>query len=196
MPERRTPPTPHKRAWPLVTLAATSFVPFLGIFLGSAAVTWGLVTDRPRARLAIALGASGALLQLGVGMVIGLVMRDSETMRATRSAMVATNLTELVIALDAYRADAGEYPATLQAFVGHPVPTRLINIQDHHATLFSMRPYEYHVAPDGLSFDLFSIGPDREPGTEDDVRPVLPDSLLSRTGYRAARPPSRPSPPS
>lgn len=180
-----TPPLQRpKRAWPLVTLAAMSFVPGLGIFLGSAAVTWGLVTDRPRARLAIGLGAAGAMLQLAAAVALSIWTRDSETMEGARTVMVANELTQIVVALDEHRAKAGQYPATLRALVGYPVPTRLLNVQDQFGGLFKLRPYEYHVAPDGRSFDLYSVGPDRQPGTEDDVRPVMPDSLLSRTGYR------------
>ena len=173
-----------KRAWPLVTLAATSFIPGLGILLGSAAVTWGLVTDRPRARLAIGLGAAGALLQLAGAVTLTIWTRDSESVQTARTVMVANELTAIVVALDDHRAKAGRYPATLRELVGYPVPMRFINVQDQFGGVFKLRPYEYHVAPDGLSFDLFSVGPDREPGTGDDVRPLLPDSLRSRSGYR------------
>ena len=51
-----------KRSWPLVLLAGCSFIPGCGLLFGAAGVSWGLVSDRPRARLAVVLGAAGALL--------------------------------------------------------------------------------------------------------------------------------------
>src|SRR6266550_4185351 len=50
-----------KRSWPLLVLGACAFVPGFGIFFGAAAVTWGLVSDRPRAKWGVLLGGAGAL---------------------------------------------------------------------------------------------------------------------------------------
>src|SRR2546426_8925333 len=65
-----------KRSWPLLVLGACAFVPGFGIFFGAAAVTWGLVSDRPRAKWGVLLGGAGALLNLVGGAV--LVGRSAE----------------------------------------------------------------------------------------------------------------------
>jgi hypothetical protein len=76
----------------------------------------------------------------------------------------------------------------LQQLVGRPIPLRLLNIYDQTAGIFVFpRVYEYHLAADGSSYDLFALGPDGKPGTADDVRPALPDSLLRGTGYGPVR---------
>jgi hypothetical protein len=63
-----------------------------------------------------------------------------------------------------------------------------LNILDQGASFFAFRPYHYSLAGDGLSYDLFSVGRDGKPGTADDLRPELPDSLKARSGYRPAVP--------
>jgi hypothetical protein len=40
-----------KRSWPLLLLTACSLIPGFGLVFGAAGVSWGLVSDRPRARL-------------------------------------------------------------------------------------------------------------------------------------------------
>src|SRR5213080_2222986 len=57
----------NKRSWPLLVLGACAFVPGLGLGFAAAAVTWGLVSDRPRVKWGVMLGAAGALLNLGGG---------------------------------------------------------------------------------------------------------------------------------
>src|SRR2546429_4855349 len=60
----------NKRSWPLLALGACAFVPGLGLGFGAAAVTWGLVSDRPRAKWGVMLGAAGALLNLVGGALL------------------------------------------------------------------------------------------------------------------------------
>jgi hypothetical protein len=176
-------PPSRARSWPLIVLAAASFVPFLGIFFGAAAVTWGLLSERPRARLAIILGGSGAFLQMAGGLALALFLQTAPSMRQYQAQSTAQDLERLVTALDAYRASTGHYPATLHVLVGRPLPAGLVNIYDQTRGPFRVRPYQYRRAPDGRSFDLFSAGPDGIPGTPDDIRPVLSDSVLRHTGY-------------
>src|SRR5437899_11729063 len=81
-----------KRSWPLLVLGACAFVPGFGIFFGAAAVTWGLVSDRPRAKWGVLLGGAGALLNL-VGRAV-LVGRFEHT-RVRESARMAITPADL-----------------------------------------------------------------------------------------------------
>ncbi len=106
----------------------------------------------------------------------------------SRIEMARRDLGAMVWELERYRDRTGKYPATLQQLVGQPIPLRLLNIYDQTAGVFVFpRVYEYHLAADGSSYDLFAVGPDGKPGTADDVRPALPDSVLRGTGYRPVR---------
>jgi hypothetical protein len=176
-----------KRSWPLLTLAASAFIPAFGFISGSIAVAWGLLSSRPRAKLAVAIGGLGALLQVVAGITLAWWAQNSPTVRETQAIGVARDLKHLVSDLDAFHDETGHYPATLLELVGKPIPIRMAPIYDQSAGLFRQRLYEYRPASDGQTFDLFSIGPDGEPGTADDIRPALPDSVLRASGYRPSR---------
>lgn len=181
-------PTKTRPAWPLFVLAGLSYTPILGFFVGAVGASWGLMSSRRGALRAAAISAGGALLNL-VGMMVfassftdGNPAAEQALGRAAREELVG-----LVAAIDRHRETAGEYPASLQLLQRKLMPFQVINIYDQSAGAFTWpRPYRYQIAADGQSFDLFGVGPDKKPGTADDVRPELPDSLRSRTGYRPA----------
>ena len=176
----------HKRAWPLFVLAGASFVPGLGVFFGAAAVTWALVSDRPRALVAAGLGAAGAFLNLLGGGLLMWHVGNNPVYATAGAASARRDLAKVVVALEGYHRERGHYPARLDAFTQLPYSLRLVNIQDFSAGVFS-RPREYHydLAPDGRSYTLFAVGVDGRPGTADDLFPDLPDSTARTSGYRA-----------
>jgi hypothetical protein len=178
--------TKPKPSWPLIFAACLSFIPGLGIFFGSIAVTWALLSSRPRAILAAGIGAFGALAQL-IGVLVWISFFQKSDPVYTRSIVQQTreNLVQVVVAVDDFRTREGSYPATLTQLQQSALSRRFMNIYDVAGGMFRLpRPFEYHVAADGDSFDVFSAGPDRKPGTDDDIRPELPDSIRQRSGYR------------
>jgi len=176
-------PAPPKRSWPLVALGAAGFVPIFGFFLGAVAVTWALLSERPRRTLALGLVATGAFLNLSALFLIGLSHRHDRTVVSFHGQMAQRSLVEVVFALERYRAAHGNYPPSLQVLVGYPVPTSLLNINDRSDGSLIPHPYQYTVSADGQSYDLFAVGPDGRPGTADDITPPIPDSMRSQTGY-------------
>ena len=182
------PASPHrKHAWPLLLVAGLAFVPGLGFLFGSAAVTWALVSDRPRRTLSLILGATGAVLNLAVPILM-IVLSPQGRLLARRAEMTQTrqDLTKVVTELERYHTRTGQYPPTLHVLVGVPIPSRLINIYDHSQSILRWnRTYAYLVSDDGTTYDVFAAGPDGIPYTADDVRPAIPDSLRQTVGYRA-----------
>ena len=180
------PATPRARAtWPLYLVAGLSFIPIVGFFIGSIAVSWGLVSGRPGARRAVAIAATGALLN-----AVGAVVLMSTAARSGSSAVqqgyrgaVVQGLAEVVQALEEHRAKAHSYPESLQALQRARGALRPVQVFDLGAGVFRIpRPFQYVVAPDGMSYDLYSVGPDGKPGTEDDIRPAAADSLPGKRG--------------
>lgn len=179
---------PAKSSWPLLTLAVTSFIPGFGFFLAAAAVTWGLMSDRPRARLAIAIGVGGALFQIiGLGLMYWKI-QDDPAVQSVRAASTTGDLTRIVAELERYRHNTGHYPGSLKQLVGDPIPTVLININDHSASIFGLKPYQYHLAGTGRSYQLFAVGPDGTPGTSDDIQaPPAADTTAAADSTEAKR---------
>ena len=186
-----TSAAPARRAWPLILVAALSFVPAVGIVAAAAAVSWALAGSRPRARLAVIVAVAGVLFNLGLALTVPRHFHARREIRAVEAQDTRSDLNRLVGALDDYHARTGRYPPTLSALVAYWFPRRILNIHDHTGGLLGLpRTYRYRVAPDGRSFDLYSVGPDGKAHTADDIRPSLPDSLRGTSGYR----PEGPSP--
>jgi hypothetical protein len=181
---------PRKPSWPLLTLASLSFLPGFGFFIGSVAVTWGLLTERPRGRLAIGIAATGALLNALVITVVLLKAKPDGSIFAQAFSEVARqDMVRVVEALEAYHQRESAYPASLNELQRKAGILRPVNIYDHSGGV-SLRPtpYHYRLTVDGSSYDLFAVGPDRTPDTPDDIRPLLPESLRKRAGFRASQP--------
>lgn len=182
------PPDPKpKSSWPLLTLAALSFIPGLGFLIAAVALTWALVSKRPRARLAGILAVAGVVVQLILGGAILFWARDRPEFVAAERESTGLDLGKVVAALEDFHAEHHAYPANLRVLLGYPIPLRMVNITDQSGGLSHLgQLYEYHLAPDGKSYDLFARGPDGKAGTDDDVRPRLTDSLAALSGYRPA----------
>ena len=183
--------TPQTAVWPLFTVAALSFVPFIGIFFGCAGATWGLVSSRRYAIRAAMIAMAGGLLNIVGIMVFGYtsfnrsVASGGGEMTSIRQEMAKRDMLKIVFALEAYHTKEHSYPAALQSLPGHGGIFKLVGLVDQSSGSFrSMLTYQYRPAADGESYDLFGVGPDNKPGTADDIRPVLPDSLVGHSGLR------------
>lgn len=176
------------RAWPLFTVAGLSFVPVLGVLFGAIGLTWGLLSNRRRAITAALIAGTGALLNLAGLLALGFREAREQGLYTQAEVTAARNdLGALVRALEKYREEQGAYPPSLVALQQRPAILRTINIYDQTAGLLKPRVYRYELAPGGESYDLYSLGADGQAGTPDDIRPVLPDSVAARSGYRPRR---------
>ncbi len=189
MPTAATPqgiPTPPvKPAWPPFVLAATGFIPFIGLFTGVAAVIWGLLARRPKALWAAGLGALAVFAQFGFMVMLAGWFGQTDAFRSAQADVTRKNLLDVVVALERWHERNGAYPDRLEALIGTPLPVNLVNIYDQSAGIGHLpRTFPYSLAPDGRTYDLFAVGADGTPGTDDDIRPVLSDSLQARSGYR------------
>ena len=175
-----------KGRWPLFLLAWLSLIPIFGFFIGSVAAGWGLVSTRPRALVAAAIGAGGALLNLAALVVLGVMTVGSDRPEIVEARRAATQrgLVEVVVALEAYRRREGAYPLTLGVFTERVDFRHPVNPIDPSGGFFPPRLFEYHPAEDRQTYQLFSVGPDKKPGTPDDIYPELTDSLREQSGWR------------
>jgi hypothetical protein len=188
MTDSPSPSTKRPRPiWPLYLAAVLSFIPFLGFFCGSVAVTWGLMSSRPGALRAVIIAATGALLNIVGLFVLVAVFSGRPEIQAANLERARLEMGDIVVALEEFHAKEHSYPVSLPALqvergVLRPIPT--LDLGPGILRFRVPQSFHYAVAPDGLSYDLFSVGPDGKPGTADDLRPLVPDSLRGRTGLR------------
>lgn len=148
-------------------------------------MVWGLLSERPRALRAAVIGGVGAICNL-VGIVVLLMVMGGKTGildQAIRT-VVQQDLASIVEALEDYHEAEAAYPETLALLQRRRGALRPLDVADRGAGLLEEQHYQYIVSPDGRTYDLFSVGHDGTPGTGDDIRPVLADSLRAKAGYR------------
>jgi hypothetical protein len=174
----------QKQSWPLYVVAGLSFVPFLGILFGGAGATWGFISSRRNAVKAAMVAMAGALLNMVFIVVVALAAVPDATDHKVGTELAQRELLQLVVAIDKFHGEGHPYPVSLDALRRQLGPLHPIPLLDQSAGIFRFQTFQYHVAPDGESYDVFGAGADKKPGTADDVRPKLPDSLQEHTGYR------------
>jgi hypothetical protein len=180
---------PPRPSWPLYLLAGLAFLPVMGFFIGSVALTWGLLSGRPGARRASVIAATGALLNVA-GMVLLLTtgMEQNGALREGFIASIQQDLGRIVVALEEHHDETRSYPPSLPALNQARGPLRAVSITEMGPGVLRMRlsrNYQYILSPDGSGYYLFSVGRDGKPGTSDDIRPLVPDSLIGRTGLKS-----------
>jgi hypothetical protein len=180
--------TGPRRVWPLFLIAAGAFIPGFGLLFAALAVTWGLLADHPRALWAAGLAALGGLLNMvAAGVVLWRLHGTAEFDAAIRRS-VEQDLVNVVEALEGYHTEWHEYPRELSLLGQGALSLKAVNLTDRSGGLFTARRnYQYVRSADGRTYDVFGVGSDRRAGTADDVRPILPDSLTGRIGYRPSR---------
>jgi hypothetical protein len=115
-------------------------------------------------------------------------MRGDPIYAAASAAGAKKYLTKLVGALEEYHATYRAYPGSLVVFTQVPLSLKFVNVTDVSIGTFKMpRLYQYQRSADGRAYDLYGAGLDGRPGTADDVRPELPDSVARHSGYRPSR---------
>ncbi len=172
---------PPKHSWPLLLLAGLSFIPFLGILFAAGAVSWGLVSNRRRAKLAFILGAIGGLLTVGeTAAIVFWASRTGEWSKAQQE-LIQEDLRRVAAAIDAYRERTGALPRDLATLARPGSGDPLLNVIDRSASLFSLSPFKY-VQLEGGAYEVYAVGKDGLPNTPDDIRaprvaPSTPDTL-------------------
>lgn len=165
----------HKSGYEIASLVLgiISFIPLVGVLLGILAIIFGLIALKKIksgeigggrfAKLGIVLGVLGVIFSFilyGSLFYFGFVKKDGPfggmRVRVTQQA-----LTQNVGALELYKKKLGKYPesleiATKEGFTIFPT--------DHY-----LNPLYYQVSEDGQSYEMSSLGPDGEYGTEDDI---------------------------
>jgi len=154
-------------------LAAASFIPLVGVPFGLVSIVLGWLRRSSGGLRLVAIGAAG----IGLSVVLYgslFVAQKTGLFEGGTSQLTQGLLDDSVRSIEFYRLKHGKYPDSLEA-----VRPENPFIDDPFAGLQSL--FRYSVHNGGESYEIFSIGPDRRPSTNDDLRPS-PETVQG-TGY-------------
>jgi general secretion pathway protein G len=93
-----------------------------------------------------------------------------------KTARATSDLASIGLALDLYELDVGDYPASLEALVAQEPPSELSDETQWNGPYLKKglpqdpwsHPYQYRKeSQHNQDYDLFSLGPDGQPGDDD-----------------------------
>jgi hypothetical protein len=174
--------------------AIASFIPFIGIPFSISAVLWGISDWK--------IGGKRPVILASIGFVISLLVLGyfpwaiNRLQKSSYLIEFKTNYAHAVCAhviryLEYYKLGHGQYPDTL------------FELQEKDNTYFDQKditdpfsyegitnvwntgqPYYYFVSKDRNHYNLFSIGPDGKPYTQDDIFPEVLEEYKSVIGLQ------------
>lgn len=172
-------------------VASLSFVPLIGVLFGIIAITWGLVTQRTGGKKLVWIGGGGITFTAGLYFVlfyVGFVQRGGVN-DELRVRLTETTLTPVVHAIEYYKVEHGEYPASLEEIMNSQRQGVLVMTIDPMDSSESKKQRLFYYERIGRDhYYLRSVGPDGVPFTSDDVVPNVSVSPGSRVGLLTKRP--------
>lgn len=171
-------------AFPYV-VGGASFIPGIGVLFGVIAIVWGLVTSKRGGRKLAIIGGCGiafSIVLYGALFYFGFYQRGGvyDDLRAQLS---QSTISELVLAIEFYKAQNGEYPESLEELKSSLPKDSLAMIADP-AAINSQSEYTnyYYERIDASHYHLLGRGVDGIPFTEDDIVPGVVQKPGSQIG--------------
>ncbi len=187
----------HNRISRLVYIPALcSFLPIIGIPFGISAILWGFSDWKIGGRKVVTISFLGLLSTFFLGCLIySTVIRaiSSPAMTATKTSYTKISLAFIIRYIEYYKLGHGYYPNTLDDLKEKDITFNEPAFIDLFTSPLlsptggpSEQQYFYEVHDDGNSYELFSVGPDKIPHTQDDIYPVVLDDYRSILGLRTS----------
>ena len=181
----RPQPTP----WYWFVLSGVSFIPLFGLLPAAACLIYAATrptAGRRRLAATAALAVVGTLVLYGSLGYFG--FSGTGLFAELRTKQVQASLQVVIRALEYYRVVHGQYPETLEEVAPDEELSFLrLHLQDPTVLDFPVALFHYTRSSDGQSYDLRSVGTDREPFTSDDILPSVPNQELRRIGLKAVQ---------
>jgi hypothetical protein len=175
--------TPRKVGAIAYALAALSVLPVAGVVFGAVSITWGLNTRRAHGKRLAVLAALGIAASVGSTVLLdreigGLRLMQRlerlDTFDLMRAGIARSTLDRLVPAIEFYKVQYGNYPATLGELQRSlPRHSDLLIIDPMTVRLGSMPSPFFYQRVDADHYYLRSVGPDGIPFTADDIVPSI-----------------------
>lgn len=177
--EQNTSIKQHKEGLAVASfiLGLVAFIPLVGVLLGILAIILGIIGIKKIKKGGLSgkkLAISGIILGV-LGIIFTFVIygslfyfgfkADHGPFLEPKIEMSRSILTQNAGALELYKKQNGQYPDNLK------------QASDSELTIYPvdsfLTPLYYKLSEDGQSYDLRSLGPDKEYGTEDDIFPLV-----------------------
>jgi hypothetical protein len=176
----------HKHRVGVFVLAATSFVPLVGIVTGIICIIIATVGKKSNSKLLGGLGFAGVMSSVVVyGSLFYQLLNNEEFSKGFEAHAIGA-MTSLVRDIEYYKLQQGHYPESMAALrgslrVGETAffldISGSLNTDGEQGTLY------YEVTNGGEHYLLFSVGQDAEPFTQDDIFPIVDPEKDKNSGW-------------
>ncbi len=178
-------------------IGGLSFIPLLGVLFGLVAVIWGLTTRKLGGKKLALVGALGIVFTVviyGSLFYFGFVQRGG-VYDELRAKLAKTTLNSVVQAVEFYKLQHGNYPASLDELRSSLPKDSAIFIYDPTIVGRGDAPREfYYERVDAEHYFLRGVGPDGQPFTADDIVPDVEVQAAGKIGLLTERPTAKPNP--
>jgi hypothetical protein len=189
---------PRDRISRLVYIPAfASLIPIIGIPFGISAVLWGISDWKLGGKKSVAIACLGFVFSLLFGWYAFFLadnIINSPNADETKEKFAQTGLASIMRYIEYYKLGHGYYPNTLMDLKENDInfPERSFFDPFSSSNLFWMsdpetQNYFYAVHENSVSYELFSVGPDKIPYTQDDIYPIVLEEYKYVLGLNAER---------
>ena len=178
----RPQPTP----WYWFVLSGTSFIPLIGLLPAAACLIHAATQPTEGRRWLAATAALAVVSTIVLYASLGYFgFSETGPFADLRTKQVQPSLQVVIRALEYYRVVHGQYPEALDDVAPDEELSFLrLHLQDPTVLDLPAALFHYTRSPDGQSYDLRSVGADREPFPSDDILPSLSNQEIGRVGLK------------
>lgn len=167
-------------------IAGISFIPLIGVIPGIISILNALITRRPNSKLLGILGFCGILLSVILyGVILPNALQSTGFSKLFESHAVNA-MTSLVKKIEYIKLQDGTYPDSMEKIRARLQKGEVALTYDaSNASIdgVTTRNFYYEVIDNGDHYLLFSVGPDTQPFTEDDIYPAIDPAKDKNIGW-------------
>ncbi len=177
--------------WLPYIIGSASFIPILGVPIGLAVITWGLLNRKQGGLKLVYLGIAGictTILIITSLFLYSSYLREHGFFDPGLKKITEKRLNTVVSLVENYKTRHGHYPSSLEALTKENIDDQvLFDFIPWNPYVLRREPekihfYFYSLQEDGAHYYLRSVGRDGKPFTEDDVVPTVRKEDIEQMG--------------
>ncbi len=167
-------------------LAAMSFIPLIGVFIGIICIVMAVMGKKSNAKWIGGLGLAGIMFSVVLYGTLFYKMFNDDEFTDLFQQQAVSSMTSLVRHIEYYKLQNGAYPESMAALREELTEGDMVLTMDVSAGFHvegQPRDYYYEVVNDGSNYLLFGAGKDATPFTEDDIFPMIDQEKDRNIGW-------------